>query len=134
MTSSSQIDLKKRAAARPVSPQTVEKPWGREIIFAASTRFAGKLLEINAGERLSVHFHRDKHEVLCVIRGTVRIFVREEPDRVERYDLVAGQAFEFPPGTVHRIEAVEDALLVESSSPEIDDVTRISDDYGRAPH
>ena len=119
--------------ARRVQPERVEKPWGREVIFAATDRFAGKLLEIRAGERLSLHFHQDKHELLYVLRGAVRLFVGEGPD-AERHEIGAGEAFELPPGTVHRIEAADDALLVEASSPEVDDVVRLADDYGRAGH
>lgn len=125
-------ELTSRSAARRVDPQTVAKPWGREVIFAATDRFAGKLLEIRAGERLSMHFHRDKHEMLLVLRGAVRIVTGEDSAGLERHDLAAGQAFELPPGTVHRIEAAQDSLLVEASSPEIEDVVRLSDDYGRA--
>lgn len=120
------------ARAREVRPDSVEKPWGREVIFAATDRFAGKLLEIRAGERLSIHFHRDKHEMLYVLRGAVRLFVGETSHSMQRHDLAAGQAFELPPGTVHRVEAVSDAVLVEASSPELDDVVRLADDYGRA--
>ena len=132
MTSPTHPELESRSAARPVDPRTVAKPWGREVIFAATDRFAGKLIEIHAGERLSVHFHRDKHEMLFLLRGAVRIFAGDDPASLDRHNLTAGQAFELPPGTVHRIEAVEDSLLVEASSPEIDDVVRLSDDYGRA--
>ena len=123
--------------ARLVHPERVEKPWGHEVIFAATERFAGKLLEIRAGERLSLHFHREKHEMLYVLQGAVRLFVEEAvsgpaPAPMASYAIETGEAFELPPGTVHRIEAIRDALLVEASSPEVDDVVRLADDYGRA--
>ncbi|MBI4371804.1 MAG: cupin domain-containing protein [Elusimicrobia bacterium] len=105
----------------------VAKPWGRELIFARAPRYAGKLLVIEKGRRLSLQLHRRKHETIYVLRG--RLAIRLGTRRV-----VAGpgRAFAIPPGTVHRFEAPRGRVtLVEVSTPELDDVVRLQDDYGR---
>jgi mannose-6-phosphate isomerase-like protein (cupin superfamily) len=109
----------------------VEKPWGREEIFAETDRYVGKILVIKAGEALSLQYHERKEETLRVLDGRLQFIAGDDPDRLVRYDLDAGAVFHVPPGCVHRMVAVTDCRLLEVSTPEIDDVVRIEDRYGR---
>ena len=107
----------------------VEKPWGYELIWAHSERYCGKLLFIRQGEQLSLQFHEQKDETVYVHEGRIEIELGKdaEPEIVE-----AGAAFRIRPGTVHRWRALEDSLVLEASTPELDDVVRLEDRYGRA--
>lgn len=116
---------------RATRPQIVEKPWGREVIYAAGQRFAGKLLEVRGGARLSLHVHARKHETFYVQRGEALLWAGDTADTLERLRLGPGDTVDLPPGVVHRLEAVVDCVLLEASSPELDDLIRLDDDYGR---
>jgi mannose-6-phosphate isomerase-like protein (cupin superfamily) len=109
----------------------VPKPWGEEIIFAHTTRYAGKVLKVRAGESLSLQYHERKDEALYLYSGRVRLYT-EAGGRAEERVVEAGEALHFPPGTRHRMEALADAVLFEVSTPELDDVVRLEDRYGRA--
>jgi len=117
----------------PTSVERVEKPWGHELIWVHTDRYAGKILHINAGEALSYQYHESKTETVYVLRGTLILHVSEDdnPPRVET--LVQGQAFHITPGLRHRFEAHEDVELIEVSTPELGDVVRLSDRYDRVP-
>jgi mannose-6-phosphate isomerase-like protein (cupin superfamily) len=112
-------------------PRRVGKPWGHEIIFAHTERYVGKILHIDEGHRLSRQYHRVKDESLTVLGGVMGLEIGAPP-AVERRLVRAGDAFRIPPGTVHRFVAVEVCDLIEVSTPELDDVVRIEDEYGRA--
>jgi mannose-6-phosphate isomerase len=106
----------------------VEKPWGYELVWAHSEHYCGKLLFIREGEQLSLQFHNKKDETIYVHQGRIEIELGDgAPEVVE-----AGAAFHIPPGTVHRWRALEDSLVLEASTPELDDVVRLEDRYGRA--
>lgn len=109
----------------------VEKPWGHEIIYAHTERYAGKILFIRAGERLSLQFHRRKEETIYVLSGSLDFVVEEEGALVTRV-LSPGEAFHIPAGVRHRMIARADTQIAEVSSPELDDVVRLEDVYGRA--
>jgi mannose-6-phosphate isomerase len=109
----------------------VPKPWGYELIFAKTGRYAGKMLHINRGESLSLQYHEMKEETLFVVRGELKLTVEHDGDRRE-VALRSGEAFHIPPRMIHRMEAVEDTDVAEVSSPELDDVVRLEDRYGRA--
>jgi len=109
----------------------VGKPWGEEIIFAHTGRYAGKILNIRAGESLSLQYHERKDEALYLYAGRLRARVGEG-ERLEDRILEAGEALHFPPLTRHRLEAITDVVLFEVSTPELDDVVRLEDRYGRA--
>jgi mannose-6-phosphate isomerase-like protein (cupin superfamily) len=111
----------------------VEKPWGYEEIWAETPRYLGKILAIRAGERLSLQLHRQKDEAIYVLRGTLRLTLENDAGVLEVRDLGPGDSSRIVPGRRHRFEAVADCELCEVSSPEIDDVVRLQDDYGRAP-
>jgi quercetin dioxygenase-like cupin family protein len=108
----------------------VEKPWGHEIIWARTEQYVGKLLHIRAGHRLSLQFHRVKDETVHVQSGKMRFIVEEEGAMVERI-LGPGDSYHITPNTKHRMEAVTDCDVLEASTPELDDVVRLEDSYGR---
>jgi len=108
-------------------PKIVEKPWGREIWYAHTGHYAGKVLEVKAGHRLSLQKHEIKEETLYLLSGRARLTYGEKV-----YDWEAGQSVHIPPNTVHRFEAVEDTVLLEVSTPFLDDVVRLEDDYSRS--
>jgi mannose-6-phosphate isomerase-like protein (cupin superfamily) len=108
----------------------VPKPWGEEIIFAHTRRYAGKVLRVRAGESLSLQYHERKEETLYLYAGRVKASL-ESDGRSEDRVLEPGEALHLPPGTRHRLEATEDAVLFEVSTPELDDVVRLEDRYGR---
>ncbi len=104
---------------------TVEKPWGKEIWFAQTEKYVGKLIYVNHGERLSLQYHNVKDETLLVLQGLAKITVGND------VHIVNADSIRIAPNTVHRIEAITDLIVVEVSTPEVDDVVRIEDDYGR---
>jgi len=111
-------------------PQRVPKPWGYELIFAKTGRYCGKILHINRGEALSLQYHEMKEETLFVVAGELKLTVEVDGDRRE-LSLRTGQAFHIPPRMIHRMEAIEDTDVAEVSTPELDDVVRLDDRYGR---
>jgi mannose-6-phosphate isomerase len=114
-------------------PQRVEKPWGYELIWALSEEYAGKLLSINAGRQLSLQFHRQKDESWYLLEGVAELELAAAGEKTTSSEVVRpGAAFRIRPGTVHRIRALEDVLMLEVSTPHLDDVVRLEDDYGRA--
>ncbi len=113
-------------------PRTVEKPWGSELIWAHTSAYAGKILFVKAGESLSLQFHNEKDESWYVLEGRARVELGKAGEgMLEEAVIGAGQAFHFPPGTVHRVKALEDTRILEVSTPQLDDVVRLEDDYGR---
>jgi mannose-6-phosphate isomerase-like protein (cupin superfamily) len=112
-------------------PRIVPKPWGEERIFAETGRYAGKLILIRAGESLSYQYHNRKEETIHVLEGTLGLEVEREGKRAD-LRLDPGENFHVTPGTRHRMYAERvDCLLVEVSTPELDDVVRLADRYGR---
>jgi mannose-6-phosphate isomerase len=117
-----------------VQVATVPKPWGHEKIWARSGRYVGKILHINAGHELSVQFHREKDETIHLLSGEIVYRVQRDPsnrDKLEDVRLKIGESFRITPGTVHQMVAVTDCDVLEVSTPELDDVVRLSDKYGR---
>ena len=108
----------------------VPKPWGYELIFAKTDRYVGKILHISKGECLSLQYHEMKEETLYVVGGELKLTIEYDGDRRELV-LRAGEAFHIPPGLIHRMEAVADTDVAEVSTPELDDVIRLEDRYGR---
>ena len=113
-------------------PRRVEKPWGHELWFAHTNLYAGKLLHVNAGERLSVQYHESKDETSYLLSGRMTLSQGEAADALTESELAPGDAWRNEPGTVHTVKALEDSVIVEVSTPELDDVVRLTDDYGRA--
>ena len=115
-------------AAREI--QHVPKPWGYELIFAKTNRYVGKILHINRGESLSLQYHEMKEETLYVVEGELRLTIEHDGDRRD-ITLRKGEAFHIPPRLIHRMEAIADTDVAEVSTPEIHDVVRLEDRYGR---
>lgn len=113
-------------------PRVVSKPWGYERIVAQTDRYAGKILHIDPGQALSLQYHNVKDETLHVLSGTLLLEVGSV-ERRDRLTVEAGRSFRLVPGTVHRFTAPDDSGvdLFEISSPELDDVVRLEDRYGR---
>jgi len=111
--------------------RTVNKPWGHEEIWAETDRYVGKTLHIKGGHRLSRQFHKKKDETIRVLSGILTLEIGRE-DSIRRDILMEGAVFHVLPGTVHRFCAERgDVSLVEVSTPELDDVVRLEDDYVR---
>jgi len=108
----------------------VPKPWGYEIIWAHTDRYVGKVLHINAGQALSVQYHNQKDETVYLLKGEMKYWVKLG-DELEDVRLREGDAFRITPGTVHYMEAISDCDILEASTPEVDDVVRLQDRYGR---
>ena len=112
--------------------ERVEKPWGYELIWSKTDSYAGKILFVKGGESLSLQFHKVKDEAWYVLSGRAELELGGPGERVLNTEVIAGgAAFHFPPGTVHRLTAVEDTTIIEVSTPELDDVVRLEDRYGR---
>jgi mannose-6-phosphate isomerase-like protein (cupin superfamily) len=110
----------------------VEKPWGYELIWALTDVYCGKVLFVKAGHSLSLQFHREKDESWLVQSGRAKLELGEAGESVLKTEVVgAGAAFHFKPGTVHRVTALEDTTILEVSTPQLDDVVRLEDAYGR---
>jgi mannose-6-phosphate isomerase len=110
--------------------QHVPKPWGYELIFAKTERYVGKILHVNQGHSLSLQYHEMKDETLFVVRGELKLTLEWEGDRRE-LSLREGESFHIRPRLIHRMEAVVDTDVAEVSTPELTDVVRLEDRYGR---
>jgi mannose-6-phosphate isomerase len=111
----------------------VDKPWGYELRWAVTDRYLGKLLHVNKGEALSLQYHERKDECQYVVSGCVDIEIGGADGVLTTHRMRAGDTLHIKPGTRHRITAVEDTDIFEVSTPESEDVVRLSDRYGRAP-
>jgi len=120
------------AAAAPFHGRRVDKPWGYELIWAETPRYAGKILHIEGGQQLSLQYHRVKDETVSVLSGILEIEIAaaDEPRRTLR--LRPGESLHITPGTRHRMTAIETCDVLEASTAELDDVVRLEDRYGRA--
>lgn len=113
-----------------VEVAVVSKPWGYERIWARSDRYVGKILHINAGEELSLQYHNKKDETVHLLSGELVYRVKLD-GTLEDVKLKKGESFRITPGTVHQMVAVTDCDILEVSTPEVDDIVRLSDKYGR---
>lgn len=112
-------------------PRHVDKPWGWELIWAEADAYVGKLLFIRAGQALSLQYHEVKDESWLVREGRASLALGAVGGQLETVEIGPGDAFRYRPGTVHRVTALEDTLVVEVSTPHLDDVVRLEDRYGR---
>ena len=112
-------------------PIRIDKPWGHEIWWAWTDQYVGKILHVRAGHRLSVQYHERKDETSYVLRGRLTLLKGEAADALEATEVGEGSQWRNRPGEVHTIEAIEDADVLEVSTPHLDDVVRLSDSYGR---
>ena len=114
-----------------VTPRRVDKPWGYELIWAETDTYVGKVLFVRAGQALSLQYHERKDESWLVQGGRASLELGSVGGALETIEIVAGDAFRYRPGTVHRVTAIEDTTIVEVSTPHLDDVVRLEDRYGR---
>jgi len=113
-------------------PYRVEKPWGHELIWARTDRYVGKILHVKAGHVLSCQYHRVKDETMHVLRGELVLRTGAAADALASRPFRAGESVRIPAGLIHQIEAVTDTDVLEASTPELDDLVRLSDRYGRS--
>jgi len=113
-------------------PRRIEKPWGYELLFARTPNYAGKVIFIRKGHRLSLQYHQKKDEVLYIHDGKTLLEVADGAGHMTAMTLKPGQCIRICPNTRHRLKAIEDTTCFEVSTPELEDVVRIEDDYGRA--
>jgi mannose-6-phosphate isomerase len=118
-------------ASGPLAPVRVPKPWGYEIVWARTQHYAGKILHVRAGESLSLQYHERKEETLRVLAGALALEVGDAGEARRTIHLGPGEGWHIPPGTRHRLTAIEDVDVLEVSTPELDDVVRLEDRYGR---
>lgn len=112
----------------------VEKPWGHELIWALTDVYCGKVIFVREGHALSLQFHKEKDESWYLQQGRAQIEIGAPGDASPNSEVVGpGAAFRLEPGTVHRLRALEDTVVLEVSTPHIDDVVRLEDEYGRIP-
>jgi mannose-6-phosphate isomerase-like protein (cupin superfamily) len=112
-------------------PYRVEKPWGHELIWAHTEWYVGKVLHVRAGHALSLQYHNRKDETLHVLSGELLLRIGTL-EKVEERTFRAGESVRISAGTVHQIEAITDTDVLEASTPELDDLVRLSDRYGRS--
>jgi mannose-6-phosphate isomerase len=112
-------------------PYKVQKPWGYELWWALTDDYAGKILSVERGHRLSLQFHEQKDETAYLLSGRLLLMKGPSEDDLTTTELGPGDTWRNVPGDVHTIEALEDCTVLEVSTPEVDDVVRLSDRYGR---
>ncbi len=115
----------------PSLPKRIEKPWGHEVWFAHTERYAGKIITVKAGHRLSLQYHDAKDETSHLVSGRMRLWQGPSRDELVETVIEPGATWRNTAGTVHTVEAIEDATFFEVSTPELDDVVRLEDQYGR---
>ena len=119
------------SGASAAAGRRVDKPWGHELIWAHTDRYVGKILVIEAGRRLSLQRHLVKDESIYVASGRLRLFLEDDEGTVCVEEIGPGASRHVPTGRIHRYEAIERCELIEVSTPELDDVVRLEDDFGR---
>lgn len=112
-------------------PVRIEKPWGYEIWYAWTERYVGKLIHVNRGGKLSLQYHRQKDETSYLLRGRLLLTRGPSLEALTETEIGAGYAWRNRPGEIHTIEGLDDADVLEVSTPELDDVVRLGDLYGR---
>jgi len=113
-------------------PRKTEKPWGYELLYALTPDYAGKILFVKKGHRLSFQYHRVKDETLYIQKGKALLEIEDENGKMVKSEALPGYYFRILPLKKHRFQAVEDTTFLEVSTPELDDVVRLEDDYGRS--
>lgn len=111
--------------------EIIEKPWGKEEILQINSKYMVKRLTMHKGHRCSLQYHLEKIETIFVLKGKLEILSGNDKDSLESRIYQEGQFITLFPGNIHRMEAIEDCVYLEASTPEIDDVIRIQDDYNR---
>ena len=111
--------------------KTIDKPWGKEELIEVNDRYIMKKLTMLKGHRCSLQYHEYKCETIYVLSGQLRIIYGPDMENLDSKIFTAGETITLVPGVVHRMESVEDSVYLEASTPELDDVVRLVDDYKR---
>lgn len=111
--------------------QKTEKPWGYELLWAKTSAYVGKVLFVKQGEALSLQYHQDKEETLYIESGTCWIETGPDKNQLIKTRYEPGDVFHIPPKTLHRVTAITDTRIFEVSTPQLSDVVRLEDRYGR---
>ena len=114
-----------------MSVTKVDKPWGHELHWAKTDRYVGKVLHVKAGHALSLQYHNVKDETIFLWTGTLLFEIGQEGQPLEKREMRPGESIRITPHTIHRMTALEDCDIFEVSTPELDDVVRLEDRYGR---
>jgi mannose-6-phosphate isomerase len=109
----------------------VKKPWGDETVFAVNKKYAGKILRVKKGHRFSLQYHKKKDETMYLYRGSIKLTTGPNERQLKTITLSKNNVFRVPPKTIHRVEALREAYLIEVSTPQLKDVVRLKDDYKR---
>ena len=109
----------------------IVKPWGQEEILEVNDFYVVKRLTMNEGHRCSLQYHEVKRETIYVLEGTLRITSGSSTSELSDHDFIAGQSITLEPNVIHRMQAITTSVYLEASTPELDDVVRLSDDYFR---
>jgi mannose-6-phosphate isomerase len=128
----SEIATPSESAGEGGLPQKTDKPWGHELLWALGNRYAAKILHIETGQRLSLQYHEIKEETLLLLRGRLALELEEPGGRLECHEALPGHVFHIPAGRKHRMSALETCDVMEVSTPELQDVVRLQDDFGRS--
>ena len=112
-------------------PRKVDKPWGYELIYAHTEKYAGKIIFVRKGEQLSLQYHKVKDETMYLYSGLAQLEIHDAKGQSQIIELSAGKSYHIEPGCQHRVIALEDCQILEVSTPELDDVVRLEDRYGR---
>jgi mannose-6-phosphate isomerase len=115
----------------PEPAQKIEKPWGYELLWAKTEKYVAKILVVRAGESLSLQYHRVKEETLFLETGECRLEIGDSEETLTSLALTPGSHIHLPPGRLHRMTALTDCRFFEVSTPELEDVVRLKDKYGR---
>jgi mannose-6-phosphate isomerase-like protein (cupin superfamily) len=110
----------------------IRKPWGQEEVIEINDRYMVKKLTMWKGHRCSLQFHNQKQETIYVLSGSVKIYTGTSPHELSEGIYQVHETITLTPGVIHRMEALEDSVYLEASTPEMDDVVRLSDDYNRS--
>ncbi len=116
---------------RPFAGRRVEKPWGYELIWAETAQYVGKILHIERAGQLSLQYHERKMETVHLLSGLLDLEVATAQGSAQVLRLLPGDSYHVPPGLRHRLTAVETCDVLEASTPELDDIIRLEDRYGR---
>lgn len=106
--------------------RTIDKPWGKEEILSVQDQYMVKRLYMTKGKRCSLQYHEHKTETVYVLSGILLLHLDGQVRT-----MVSGDFITIFPGEIHRMEGREDVIYLESSTPEMDDIVRVEDDYGR---
>ena len=122
-----------REATFALTPvRRIPKPWGYELIWAHTEQYVGKILHVKAGHALSLQYHERKDETMHLLRGRMKLVIGPSTAELRELLVAEGESIRISPPTVHRVEAITDVDILEASTPQLDDVVRLEDRYGRS--